>query len=251
MQIGTASSGALQFATQGSVRDTAAMRDVQRQRILFGATPDPQRRRVLCGAMLAASMFAAAGADPVAAPTAADSIAERTGASSSGPSAAPTDTTTALAASGEQACERGAVDTCRFADPVTGLLLAWPNDWPVRRLKLLTDSGPAAHARQTGAVRWISLEYVPDDPAQPEASVFHLAVLGRSDWIAQSNASRSPADVEVATGDVHVAVAAVQTGNPYPLDSRDADIFDALRPTLAEISRIVWFGVQVTKEDRR
>jgi|GEM_PF-2475328 len=204
---------------------------------------------MLFGAAFAASMFAVPGtataADPV--PAAGDE-----------PTTAPIDATTALAASGEQSCDRGVVDTCRFADPVTGLLLTWPNDWPVRRLKLVTDSGPAAHARQTGAVRWISLEYVPDDPAQPEASVFHLAVLGRSDWIAQSNASRSTPDVEVATGRVHVAVAAVQAGNPYPLDSRDADIFDALRPTLAEISRIVWFDTypdgqrrRVTREDER
>ena len=213
------------------------MHGLQRQWMLFSAMRRDQRQRLPFAATLVAVLSAAHGAEPTA---------------------DPTETTTTLAASGEQSCQRGAVDTCRFADPTTGLRLAWPNDWPVRRLKLLTDSGPAAHARQTGAVRWISLEYVPDDPAQPEASVFHLAVLERRDWIAQSNASRSPRDVEVATGRVHVAVAFVQTGNPYPLDSRDADIFDALRPTLAEISRIVWFdertngqGLQLTGEYRR
>jgi hypothetical protein len=155
--------------------------------------------------------------------------------------AADAGATTELPASGEQACERVGLGACHFHDPLTGLSFEWPNDWPVRRLKLLIESGPPAHARQSGAMRWISVEYVPDDPAQPEASMFRLAVLRRSDWIAQSNRSRSVADVEVATGRGEVVVAAVHDSNPYPPDSRDADIFDALRPSLADISRLVRF----------
>jgi hypothetical protein len=156
-----------------------------------------------------------------------------------------TSTTTELPASGELSCERSALGTCRFKDPQTGLSFEWPNDWPVRRLKLLTESGPPAHARQSGAMRWISVEYLPDDPAQPEASMFRLAVLRRGDWIAQSNRSRSVADVEVATGRDEVVVAAVQESNPYPPESRDADIFDALRPSVEDISRIVWLDEPV------
>jgi hypothetical protein len=148
--------------------------------------------------------------------------------------------TTELPASGELACDRVALGACRFHDPVTGLEFEWPNDWPVRRLKLLTESGPPAHARQSGAMRWISVEYLPDDPAQPEVSMFHLVVLRRGDWIAQSDRSRFVADIEVATGREEVVVASVHASNPYPPDSRDADIFDALRPSLEDISRIVW-----------
>jgi hypothetical protein len=152
---------------------------------------------------------------------------------------------TELPASGELSCERSALGACHFHDSLTGLSFEWPNDWPVRRLKLLTESGPPAHARQSGAIRWISVEYLPDDPAQPEASMFRLAVLRRGDWIAQSNRSRVVADVEVATGRDEVVVAAVHDSNPYPPDSRDADIFDALRPSLQDISRIVWLDEPV------
>ena len=47
--------------------------------------------------------------------------------------------------------------------------------------------------------------------------------------------------VEVATGREHVAIAAVPPVNPYPAGSRDAEIYEALAPDFAQISRIVLF----------
>ncbi len=146
-----------------------------------------------------------------------------------------------MPASGELACQTTALGECDFRDPATGLQFAWPSDWPVRRLRLVTESGPSANARQQDAARWMSLEYLPDDPAQPEVPLFQVAVLQRADWIRQSTQSRLATSIEVATGKEYVAVASLQPVNPYPPGSRDADIFDALQPSLAEISRLVRF----------
>jgi len=147
-----------------------------------------------------------------------------------------------LPASGELSCENAHLGECEYRDPTTGLLLAWQRDWPMRRLKLVTEAGPPASARQDDATRWISLVYVPDDAGQPEVPLFQVAVLLRSDWILQSMKSRLATSVEVASGREYVAVASLQPVNPYPPGSRDADIFDALQPSIEEISRLVQFA---------
>jgi hypothetical protein len=148
---------------------------------------------------------------------------------------------TDLPDSGELLCLRAAVGECDYVDQLTGLRLHWPTDWPVRRLKLVTETGPAARSRQRAAIRWIAIEYMPDDTDQPQVSLFRLAVLRRSDWFELSAQPVPAGVVEVATGSHHVAVAALQPGNPYPHGSRDADIFDALTPGFAQISRLVSF----------
>ena len=151
--------------------------------------------------------------------------------------------TTPLPPGGELTCERAAIGECDFRDPASRFVFVWPNDWPGRRLKLLTETGPRARSRQPGAVRWISVEYVPDDPTQPQASLLQVSVLERTDWIAQWARAviTPPAGVEVATTANFVAVASVSPGNPYPPDSRDADIWEALRPTAADVSDFVRF----------
>jgi hypothetical protein len=151
--------------------------------------------------------------------------------------------TTPLPPDGELTCERAAIGECDFRDPTSRFAFDWPSDWPARRLKVVTETGPRARARQLDAVRWISVEYVPDDPTQPETSLLQVTVLERADWIAQWSRRNGvvAAGVEVASGGHFVAIAWTQASNPYPPESRDADIFDALRPTAADVSRLVRF----------
>jgi hypothetical protein len=148
---------------------------------------------------------------------------------------------TDLPDSGELLCLRAAVGECDYVDQLTGLRLHWPTDWPVRRLKLVTETGPTARARQRAAIRWIAVEYVPDDTDQLQASLFRLAVIRRSDWFELSAQPVPAGGVEVASARDHVVVASLPPTNPYPPDSRDADIFDALTPGFAQISRLVSF----------
>ncbi len=143
--------------------------------------------------------------------------------------------------SGEVSCLGAAAGACVYRDRDSGLVLAWPTDWPVRRLRLVTETGPAARSRERDALRWVSVEYLPDDPGLPESSLLRLAVLRVTDWIAQSASPLAPAAVEVATTLEHVAVATTTSGHPYPPGSRDAEIYEALQPDPAEVSRIVRF----------
>ena len=158
--------------------------------------------------------------------------------------------TTSLPPSGELTCERAAIGECDFRDPTSRFAFDWPSDWPARRLKVVTETGPRARARQLDAVRWISVEYVPDDPAQPETSLLQVTVLARTDWIAQGSRRNAvvAAGVEVASGGKFVAIAWTQGSNPYPPESRDADIFEALRPTAADVSRLVRFVAAASRE---
>lgn len=146
-----------------------------------------------------------------------------------------------LPPSGELHCSSAHLGHCDFTDDLSGLHLLWPRDWPSRRLKLDTVTGPAANARQRDALRWISVEYLPDDAAQPEVSLVRVAVLRRQDWLAQAAGPVPPAEVEVGTNYAYVAVATVLPQNPYPPGSLDAEIYDALLPSFVEVSRIVRF----------
>jgi hypothetical protein len=152
--------------------------------------------------------------------------------------------TSPLPDAGAFECERAYLGECDYVDRASGLLFNWPTDWPVRRLRLDTVTGPAANARQSDALRWLAVEYLPDDAAQPEVSLFQVAVLRRADWVWLSNRAWTVSGVEVAANSLYVAVASVPPVNPYPPGSRDAEIFEALLPTYADISRIVRLPAQ-------
>jgi hypothetical protein len=143
-----------------------------------------------------------------------------------------------LPESGALICpDRGAVP-CIFFDLEQGFQLQIPVDWPVRRMDVLTETGPAANARETGATRWLSFNYLPEDPSYPQVALLTLAVFDRSDWY-QRALEGEPPGLEVAATASHTAVAAVPRANPYPLESRDAEIFSALVPSFEEASLIL------------
>lgn len=145
----------------------------------------------------------------------------------------------ALPASGELGCDDARLDTCEYFDPESGLRVRLPLDWPMRRLRASTVSGPAAGARQRNALRWVVIDYLPEEPANPEASLFYAAVLPRSAWLRLSEEAASSPGTEVAASRTLAVVAVRGPVNPYPPDSRDAQIFDALVPSLEEISLIL------------
>lgn len=143
-----------------------------------------------------------------------------------------------LPASGELGCDDLRRNACEFFDPSSGLAVRLPRDWPLRRLRLRTETGPSAGVRQQFAERWVVIDYVPEEPSNPEASLFHAVVLPRTAWLRLSARAASPAGTEVASSPSRAVIAAQDRTNPYPPDSRDAQIFDALIPTLEEISLI-------------
>jgi hypothetical protein len=143
-----------------------------------------------------------------------------------------------LPASGELGCDDLKLHVCEFVDPASGLSVRLPRDWPLRRLRVRTVTGPSAGVRQRFAERWVVIDYLPEEPSSPEASLFHAAVLPRAAWLRLSAGPEPPSGVEVASSPLLAVVAAQNRSNPYPPDSRDAQIFDALIPSLEEISLI-------------
>ncbi len=143
-----------------------------------------------------------------------------------------------LPQSGALICsDQGAVP-CIFFDLEKGFQLQIPVDWPVRRMDVFTETGPAANARETGATRWLSFNYLPEDPSYPQVALLTLAVFDRSDWHDRALAG-DPPGLEVAATASHTAVASVPSDNPYPVASRDAEIFGALVPSFEEASLIL------------
>jgi hypothetical protein len=145
----------------------------------------------------------------------------------------------ALPASGELGCDDYGVAACEYFDPASGLRVKLPLDWPMRRLRVSTETGPAAGVRQPHAERLVVIDYLPEEPANPEFSLFQAVVLPRPAW-QQLSAHPGPAPgIEVATSRTRAVVASRGQVNPYPPDSRDAQIFEALLPSLEEISLIL------------
>lgn len=144
-----------------------------------------------------------------------------------------------LPEAGEASCERSDPGGCRFADERSGLQVRLPSDWPLRRVRVETVSGPSASARWQGAERLIAFEYLPEDPAHPQVVLFEAVVLPRSEWLRLSQLPAPPRGFEVAANRSRAVVAALPQGNPYPPGSRDAAIYEALVPALPEISLIL------------
>jgi hypothetical protein len=144
-----------------------------------------------------------------------------------------------LPSSGELGCDDTRLESCEFFDPASGLRVRLPQDWPMRRLRVSTETGPAAGVRQRHAERWVVIDYLPEEPANPEVSLFQAVVLPRAAW-QRIAAEPGPAPgIEVAMSRTRAVVASRGQVNPYPPDSRDAQIYEALVPSLEEISLIL------------
>ena len=88
-----------------------------------------------------------------------------------------------LPTSGELDCDDTRLERCEYFDPASGLLVRLPQDWPMRRLRVSTETGPSASVHQRFAERWVVIEYLPEEPTNPEASLFQAAVLPRAAWL--------------------------------------------------------------------
>jgi hypothetical protein len=143
-----------------------------------------------------------------------------------------------LPASGEIACDDLRLTRCEYYDPASGLSVRLPQDWPMRRLRVSTVTGPSASVRRPYAERWVVIDYVPEEPANPEVSLFEAAVIPRAAWLRLAAAEKAPG-TEVASSPSRMVIAEQGHANPYPPGSRDADIYEALIPSLEEISLIL------------
>src|SRR5687767_12433173 len=70
-----------------------------------------------------------------------------------------------LPPSGELGCDDTRLESCEFFDPPSGLRLRLPRDWPMRRLRVSTETGPSAGVRQRfPSVGWSSITSLRNRP---------------------------------------------------------------------------------------
>ena len=113
----------------------------------------------------------------------------------------------ALPPSGELGCDDAGLEACEFFDPASGLRVRLPQDWPMRRLRVSTETGPSAWVRQRFAERWVVIDYVPEEPANPEVSLFYAAVIPRAACCAVLEPEPAPG-TEVASSPSLTVIAA-------------------------------------------
>jgi hypothetical protein len=142
---------------------------------------------------------------------------------------------------GDLACVDGRPAPCVYIDRTIGLHFEPPLDWPMRRLRITTEADPRAGLRAGGAVRTIEVDYVPEDDANPEAMLFRALVYELPVWYELSARATSMPGYEVASSRTHAVVVTLAAPNPYPPESRDALIFDALEPAPEELSIMLTF----------
>ena len=88
----------------------------------------------------------------------------------------------------------------------------------MRRLRVSTETGPSAGVRQRFAERWVVIDYVPEEPANPEASLFYAAVIPRAAWLRLSSSPEPAPGTEV--GDLAVAHCHRRAGQHQSLSAR-------------------------------
>ena len=140
-----------------------------------------------------------------------------------------------LPARGDLACEDGRHAPCVYVDRALGLQFEPPIDWPMRRLRMTTEVDPRTR-RFGGAIRTIEVDYVPEDDASPPATLFRALVYELPVWCELSARLSFPSGYEIASSRTHAVVVTLAVPNPYPPESRDAQIFDALEPAPEQLS---------------
>jgi hypothetical protein len=141
-----------------------------------------------------------------------------------------------LPARGDLDCEDGRRAPCVYVDRAVGLQFEPPLDWPMRRLRMTTEADPRAGRLPGRAVRTIEVDYVPENDANPETTLFRALVYELPVWYELSARATSMPGYEVASSRTYAIVVTLAAPNPYPPESRDARIFEALEPAPEELS---------------
>jgi len=141
-----------------------------------------------------------------------------------------------LPAKGDLACDDGRREPCVYVDRTLGLRFEPPLDWPMRRLRMTTEADAHAGPGFEEAVRTIEVDYVPEDDANPQATLFRAFVYELPVWCEISARAATVSGYEVASSRTHAVVVTLAAPNPYPPESRDARIFEALEPAPEQLS---------------
>jgi hypothetical protein len=146
---------------------------------------------------------------------------------------------------GEEAAETGVSSTVPnpartpYVIPQAGIRLKPPASWDANLVRVVSRTGSDAAAIQPGADFSIAFDYKAEQPAHQDHALLDLHVLRRAAW--EQVASGSQGAVIDSIGD-WVYVAVVPSTNPYRAGLLDADQFELMRLTLADVREL--FSIQ-------
>ncbi len=110
-----------------------------------------------------------------------------------------------------------------------------PSTWPKGRYRVEAKSHASAADEQPFAAHWVAIQYQPDEPGSPEASLCRIVVFGRDDWLRIDSESGPPVGTVLESLDAWTYVVQLPQANPYPARSIDAAQFDAMRLSIREV----------------
>ena len=121
-----------------------------------------------------------------------------------------------------------------FVIPEAGIRFNPPAGWDLARVRVDTRAGHDADAAHPGAEYSVAFDYRAEQPAHHDVPLVEIIVFRRTAWTRVADSNPSVGAVVDSTGG-WVFVAALPDSNPYRKDLLDADQFDAMTLTFAEV----------------
>ena len=120
-----------------------------------------------------------------------------------------------------------------YVIPEAGVHFNPPLSWDPDRIQLVTRSGEAAASVLSGVDHAVSFEYKAEQPAHANSPLLNLYVLHRAE--ASRVSAKLPDSVVIDSTSDWVFIARLPKDNPYRSGLLDADQFDAMRMTMADV----------------
>lgn len=110
-----------------------------------------------------------------------------------------------------------------------------PPQWDLSLVRMETQGGSAADSVLPGAAYAVTFSYRAEQPAHRPEVLLRLMVFEKDAWARIAAAPGPPAGAPIDSVDAWVFVASLPQSNPYREGLLDADQFEAMTLTLADV----------------
>jgi len=122
-----------------------------------------------------------------------------------------------------------------YVVPEAGIRFEPPERWDPARVRMDARSGSEADSIQPGADYCVTFAYRAEQPAHQDEPILQLLVFPKSAWGRLEAAPGAPAGGVIDSAGAWVFVAALPRTNPYRAGLLDADQFEAMSLTFADV----------------
>ena len=134
-----------------------------------------------------------------------------------------------------------------YVSTETGFRFTPPPVWQPERYLVSEVTGPAAAARQPGALSIAEVQYQPIEFANRPEVLLRIHVFSDSAWSGLQHGEGPSLGGVIARARGRTYLASSAQSNPYPAGSKDAQTFDAMRLAIADVKR--WLSVADAASD--